>query len=299
MSTKLRKATQAFQAAVGRTSANKAVVALKDLPDSVLKVLKALPTKLPRDVHVKVESQAFRHYPTYERLFELGSGRIIDAPTEMPAGYRGDEDYFVAPNKIPLKAGQGYISNTGRGYASLQVTSADFAKLTSSVGEVPEVSKQEWWALDAIISTIPRGRPGTFKVHKLGPYGPKNPYILSLRRKGLLKGMRPTPLGQTTREQKGVYNLVDRPLRQASASDPDFDTVYEMAVDTYEAYHVPGGMWSNKRPKEISRRLKGMIERETGTKIPARMWRTVVEDLQATLDEAGGDYRIASNSQCT
>lgn len=214
MNTKLREATRAFQSALGRVSAGKAVVALKDLPASVLKVLKSLPSKLPRDVHVKVESQAFRHHPTYERLFDLGTGRILDAPVEMPPDYRGDEDYFVAPDKIPLKAGQAYVSNTGRGYASLQVTAADFAQLTSSVGEVPEISKQEWNALDVIISTIPRGRPGTFKVYELGPYGPKNPYILSLRRKGLLKGMRPTPLGQTARDQKGVYNLKDRPLRQ-------------------------------------------------------------------------------------
>src|SRR5450631_4531606 len=98
----------------------KKVVPLADLPESVTSVLRSLPRNMPRDIHLNVTTSAFRHYPSEEALFDLASGQVLPAPVKMPAEFRGDEDYFVPANQLPLREGVGYIANTGTGYAVLQ-----------------------------------------------------------------------------------------------------------------------------------------------------------------------------------
>ena len=193
--------------------AGKATLPLKSLPPSVAIAMRSTGMKMPRDVQVQPTIEAFRHYPHDERLFDLDTGKILDAPTEMPADFRGDEDYFVAAKRLLLKDGQGYASNSGSGYATLQVTPSDAARLTAVLGEIPEVSKQEYQALDSILGTVAKGRPRVFQMRDLGPYEPENPYIKSLQRKGLLRGLAPTAMGKTVRQQAVFYKLPDQPLR--------------------------------------------------------------------------------------
>ena len=195
------------------TGPGKKVVPLTDLPASVTAVLRSLPRNMPQNIHLNVTTSAFRHYPSEEALFDLASGQVLPAPVKMPDGWRGDEDYFVPANQLPLREGVGYIANTGTGYAVLQLVRADFDRLTAGQPALPDVSKEECQALDAIISTIPKGRPGYFKVLGLGPYGKTNPYIVSLVSKKLLtKGGTATALGQSVHVALHAYDQPSRPL---------------------------------------------------------------------------------------
>ena len=191
----------------------KKVVPLKDLPASVTTALRTLPTRMPRELQLSVETTAFRHYPQEEALLDLQTGQVLPAPVQMPSGFRGDEDYFVPANRIPLQQGIAYVANSGMGYATLQVVKPDFDILTATQPALPAVSREEWQALDVIDSTKASGRARYFKVLKLGAYSPQNPYVMSLVEKKLLtRAGSPTALGKSVRLSVHGYGLPSFPL---------------------------------------------------------------------------------------
>jgi len=69
-------------------------------------------------------------------------------------------------------------------------------------GQETELTEKEFSALNAIVGIKSSYRPDYFMQNRLGPYGPKNPLLLTLAEKGLI---RITGAGiQATTEGKNV-----------------------------------------------------------------------------------------------
>lgn len=188
------------------------VLPTKDLPPQIQRIVRSGP-KVPREVHIESSGGSIdRSMAPFEVLFDLATGNSKPLKWVMPKDFRGDEDYYVGPHSLPLPAGHGYY-HIGYGYPTLVVNHADFQWLKDIIGHLPEVSKQEWWALEAISTNMLSGRPDAFRVYKLGPYHPDNPYIKNLISKDLLTpALKITALGRSVVGQNSPSDLPDHPL---------------------------------------------------------------------------------------
>jgi len=182
-------------------------VTVKELPDSIQKVLKQVKYGR-RDIEVKPGT-------TYQMGGAGGDGskEFIAAVNLETGKYKiewgswGGANMFNPRNPVdldtksrPIRKNMAVVSgNIGGGptWAYITVLPANLQQLLES-GDEDDLSEDEVQAISMIVGYKPSYRKEEFPRKGLGEYGPKNPIILSLQKKGMVKINRAGAIQATT-----------------------------------------------------------------------------------------------------
>ena len=193
-------------------------VSVREMPPSVQRALKEVGYH-KSDIAVEVASEYTIFYPAGEgrRAFcavvnlETGQSKVLYGswgganPYEKPSAVDADDTHRpLPPTAVVINGVEG-----GTVYATIRVSPSLMPAL---LPPSTEVTDQEKAALNVIGGIISSYRKQEFQERKLGLYGPTNPLILSLAKKGLVKilgsgGIQITTSGKNVRGSKLVETV--------------------------------------------------------------------------------------------